>query len=223
MLFLYNYNMEIKLKDYTIPVVIKRKKSNKHTYLRFKDDLTLYVSTNYLTPKSAIIDLINDKQARILKMYEHELNKQNYLKQNYYLGQSFNIINTNNETTYVNGTLFLNNNESLDDWYLREAKVIFMARLKHYHQNFSIKLPKVKLNIKDLKSQWGNCHVKKNIITLNLQLIKKDLKAIDYVIVHELAHLKYPNHSKMFWNLVSNNFEDYDQYRKYLNSYKETI
>ena len=65
-----------------------------------------------------------------------------------------------------------------------------------------------------MTSRWGVCNTKLRIITLNLELIKRDTKYLDYVIVHELSHLIYPNHSKDFWSLVEENISDYKKYRR---------
>ena len=67
-----------------------------------------------------------------------------------------------------------------------------------------------------MKTRWGVCNVKTKKITLNLELIKKKIECLDYVIVHELSHLLYANHSKEFWNCVGNNFKDYKKIRKEL-------
>jgi hypothetical protein len=58
-----------------------------------------------------------------------------------------------------------------------------------------------KVVIKDQKTRWGSCSKKGNI-NLNWRLIMAPLHVIDYVVVHELCHLKVMNHSKDFWNLV---------------------
>lgn len=70
-----------------------------------------------------------------------------------------------------------------------------------------------KITIKQIKYAWGSCSSKKNI-TLNLELIKYSQQAIRYVILHELCHLKYMNHSKDFWNLVEKYMPDYKQIKK---------
>lgn len=70
-----------------------------------------------------------------------------------------------------------------------------------------------KITIKQIKYAWGSCSSKKNI-TLNLELIKYSQQAIRYVILHELCHLKYMNHSKDFWNLVEKYMPNYKQIKK---------
>ena len=62
--------------------------------------------------------------------------------------------------------------------------------------------------VKRLKRVWGNCSSKK-VISLNYNLIKYSKKAMDYVVIHELSHLKHMNHSKDFWNMVERYMSDY--------------
>ena len=65
-----------------------------------------------------------------------------------------------------------------------------------------------------MSTRWGVCNKKNKTITLNLELIKKDIKYLDYVIVHELCHFIHFDHSKEFWNLVSKYCPNYKQLRK---------
>ena len=67
-----------------------------------------------------------------------------------------------------------------------------------------------KIRIRDIKYAWGSCSSNKNI-TINQKLISYSEKAIRYVILHELCHLKYMNHSKKFWNLVQKYMPEYKQ------------
>lgn len=59
-----------------------------------------------------------------------------------------------------------------------------------------------KVRIRDIKYAWGSCSANKNI-TISYKLICYSKDAIKYVILHELCHIKYMNHSKDFWNLVA--------------------
>ena len=65
-----------------------------------------------------------------------------------------------------------------------------------------------------MTSRWGVCNTKTKVVTLNLELIKRDTKYLDYVIVHELSHLIHANHSAYFWALVEENMPEYRVYRK---------
>lgn len=64
--------------------------------------------------------------------------------------------------------------------------------------------------IKKIKTAWGKCSSKKKI-TINQDLFMYSRKAIDYVVLHEVCHLKYMNHSKNFWNMVEKYMPDYKE------------
>ena len=64
-----------------------------------------------------------------------------------------------------------------------------------------------------MTTRWGVCNIKTHIITLNLELMKRDVKYLDYVIIHELTHLVHGDHSRSFWNTVEENMPDYKKYK----------
>lgn len=72
-----------------------------------------------------------------------------------------------------------------------------------------------KVRIKDIKYAWGSCSSKRNI-SINMHLAKKEEKVIEYVVLHEMCHLVYMNHSKDFWNLVEKHMPRYKEYKKML-------
>ena len=76
------------------------------------------------------------------------------------------------------------------------------------------KRPK-KVRIRDLKYAWGSCSSNQNI-SINLKLATKDKRAIEYVVLHEMCHLIYMNHSKNFWDLIEKNMPKYKEYKKLL-------
>ena len=75
------------------------------------------------------------------------------------------------------------------------------------------------VKIKTMKSMWGNCNFVKKIITLNLYLAKASVECIDYVIIHELAHLIHHNHSKEFHALMTKLLPDWKARKKMLKDY----
>ncbi|HJJ15415.1 MAG TPA: M48 family metallopeptidase [Clostridiaceae bacterium] len=74
-----------------------------------------------------------------------------------------------------------------------------------------------KYRVRDMKSAWGSCSSTKNI-SIALKLIEHSPKAFEYVVLHEVCHLKHMNHSKQFWQMVEGYMPDYKKYKKELNS-----
>ena len=66
------------------------------------------------------------------------------------------------------------------------------------------------------KSIWGSCSPE-NKISLNKKLIVAPLEVIDYVVVHELAHIRYKNHSQQFWSFVEKYVDSHSSSRRWLN------
>jgi predicted metal-dependent hydrolase len=87
---------------------------------------------------------------------------------------------------------------------------IFYEIIDNY-KNYNFK--PTALVIRTMKRQWGSCSTK-NKITLNSELIKLDEKYIRYVITHELCHLQYHNHGKLFYKLLSEFYGDWKTIKK---------
>lgn len=98
-------------------------------------------------------------------------------------------------------------------WYKRQAAKIILPRAYQLSDYFGYKLKQFRLSNAD--KRWGSCSSQRNI-NLSWRLIMADPKATDYVIVHELAHLKHLDHSRNFWYLVEQMMPDYEKYVKYL-------
>lgn len=110
----------------------------------------------------------------------------------------------------------------LDKWYRREAARVFSDRLAAcYPRAEALGIPLPPLKIRDMKTRWGSCSSKGNV-TLNLKLIQLPTDLIDYVILHELCHLKELNHSRRFYALMDRVLPDWQERRKKLNSIEVT-
>ena len=103
--------------------------------------------------------------------------------------------------------------ETVSRWYQKEALVLFEQRAAHYAQLLNVVPRAIKLT--SAKAQWGSCTVS-GTVRLNVQLIKLPLRLIDYVVVHELAHLRELNHSEAFWRIVESGCPDYPGLRSEL-------
>ena len=75
-----------------------------------------------------------------------------------------------------------------------------------------------KVSFKMMSSRWGSCRASTRSLTFNLMLAYKPQECVEYVIIHELAHIVHPNHSKDFWNLVAQYCPDYRRLRRLLNN-----
>jgi predicted metal-dependent hydrolase len=97
---------------------------------------------------------------------------------------------------------------------LRErASTLFVERLGHYASRLGVALPR--LSLSSARTRWGSCSLRSGI-RLNWRLIHFPLPVIDYVAVHELAHLREMNHSARFWSIVAQVYPDYPNARKAL-------
>jgi len=103
--------------------------------------------------------------------------------------------------------------EEINEKDIQKLEKIVIKSINKYSELLKEKPNKVR--IKDLKYAWGSCSINRNI-SINKKLAKKDEKVIEYVVLHEMCHLKHMNHSEKFWNLVENNMPKYKEYKKRL-------
>ena len=104
-----------------------------------------------------------------------------------------------------------------ENWWRKQAKELLQERTKHWYpiiEKYSIPMPKV--SVRKMKTLWGSCSVNRGIITLNFYLIKAGIPYIDYVVLHELTHFLYPNHSKQFYMFLSNYMPDWKERKQVL-------
>ncbi|MFT7004442.1 MAG: putative metal-dependent hydrolase [Sulfurimonas sp.] len=102
-----------------------------------------------------------------------------------------------------------------DDFYKIFSQSYLTSRTEYYAQVMNLNYKEIKL--KKMRSRWGSCSSLKTI-TFNTNLVKLQKDQIDYVVVHELAHLVHMNHSKRFHTLVQNYFPDASRVRKEIRS-----
>lgn len=199
--------MQIEINNKIYDVEIIKKNTNKNTYIRVKEDLTIYVTTNRLVSDRKINKLIKENISSITKMIdkvEKKLAKKEYF---FYLGKKYDVIySNNNELILGNSKVFIPRDFDLDKWYKKQANKLFLERLDYNYSIYNSKIPYPKLTIRKMKSRWGVCNTRLKRVTLNLELIKKDIICLDYVIMHELSHFIYQDHSKKFWEVVEENF-----------------
>lgn len=203
--------LDINNKKYEIVIT---KKNIKNMYIRVKDDLKIYINVNIFTSDNQIKELITSNYNNIVNMVLKQEKKNNKNK-NTILGKDIDIVIFNEQTRpELYGNKFYIKDDNIDKHLKEYAFVIFKERLDYIYPLFKEKIPYPILKIRKMTSRWGVCNRKDKSITLNLELIKMDIKYLDYVIIHELSHFVYFDHSKDFWNTVSKYSHNYKELRK---------
>ena len=208
--------MKFKLNDYIIEYEIIRK-DNKNLYFRINENCKLIITAPRFITDMEVKNLITKNSSAILKMYEDALERSERNKLFWYLGKSYKVLFDNRvtEVTFDGDTITCHNEYALNKFYLDECNRVFNEEIDICKKCFS-QLPEFTLRLRKMRTRWGVCNTRDKVITLNTELLKKEIPLIDYVIIHEMTHFFEPNHSKNFWNLVSMAIPDYKEKRKKL-------
>lgn len=108
---------------------------------------------------------------------------------------------------------------AMEQWYQFRAELLFQEHLRRCLQiAFPLRFDSdVKLRVKPMKRRWGSCP-KVGTITLNTELVKTPLHCIDYVIIHELCHLRIHDHSPAFFRMLGRCMPDWKRRKDRLES-----
>ena len=214
--------------EYTIT-----KKKIKNFIIRIYPDLRIAISVPLHANSKDIENFIQSKkewiETTLNKIEMAKENKNNFKKNTIkILGKDVEkkIIESDLERIRLTDTSVYIYSKSIDnvgidkklfEWKFEELKSILEEYLGKY-----TKLLNTNINyyqIKKLSSAWGIYHKRENYISFNFDLIEKDIKCIEYVVLHELCHIFYMNHQKDFWTLVEKYMPDYKIRRKNLKSF----
>ena len=222
---LLNYNHEL------IDIEIIR--SNRTTLcLSIKDDGRVIVKAPQFLTEAKIREIIDNKAEWILtkrkEVLQHQRKK---VKREYvsgatllYMGQELPmeiVEGKKSNVTMKEGKFFITTSsieeefmqKLLKKWYKKQSMDYLTKRVAYYSQNMNVSYASI--SIKSRKKQWGTCDNQGNL-TFSWRLIMATEEAIDYVIVHELCHRKYMDHSKSFWGEVKKVLPDYKEREKWL-------
>lgn len=216
------------------------KKKIKNINIRIKPDGTIYLSCPLKMKSEEAEKFIIQKSSWILKQ-QAKLNSYNTQKEKcefkdcgkvYFLGKLYNlkiVPNKNNEVEFsdTNITIYIKEKyvqnieyvkRCYNKWLKEKSFEIYNELVEKYQRQMSKYVKSFpQIEVKLLKTRWGSCMPFKNKVTFNLSLVKTPIECVEYVVVHELAHFKYQNHSKKFYNLVEQYIPDWKERRKILN------
>lgn len=225
--------------------IIIEYKRIKNIYIRVKPDLNIYVTAPKRVTKKYIYELIEkrkdwieEKKEDIKKKSIYDISKKELVSGDeiYYLGRRYllKVVKSREENIILDGKMmymYVNIKEKeefkksdirrkhnlLDIWYKKEALKLFDTLLKKYCSIMNLEINS--FTVKKLKSKWGSCDVIKKHITFNLELMKYPQSAVEYIVIHELAHLIEANHSKKFHNIVSLYMPEWKKEKKILDTF----
>ena len=104
--------------------------------------------------------------------------------------------------------------EWVEGWYRFRAREYLTERLAHYGQVYGFTYKTLRIN--GARTRWGSCNAKRKSLNFTWRLMMAPAEIVDYVVVHELCHLRHANHSAIFWAEVEGILPDYKQRRKWL-------
>jgi len=206
----------------------------KHTYLSFDNEGNLVIKSPNVS-QHYIEQLLLKKSNWINRSREKLLQKKgkalDFSQQTelYYQGQAYPlrlIEQTKKRTTLIfdqevfllyyhqyDEVLF---QKHVDNFYKEEAKQFVPLLVEKWSGQMA--LTPTNIRFRKTKRQWGSCSGK-NILSFNTMMMKLPQDVIQYIIVHELAHIKHKHHQKSFWNLVEKYLPDYKQHVTELKNY----
>lgn len=103
--------------------------------------------------------------------------------------------------------------EVLSEWLKERALLFFSRRVEYFASKLRLKYGCI--YVRNQKTRWGSCS-SKGTLSFNWRLLFAPPEILDYVVVHEVCHLKYNDHSNRFWHLVSTLFPNYQKCRTWL-------
>jgi predicted metal-dependent hydrolase len=217
-----------------IPYTLKKSRKRRKTIsLQIGDKSELVIAVPYFTPISEINRFVQEKQNWIHKAIQK--NKETLIENKakeyttgdhfYYLGESYPLEVffeplENAGVVFWDNRFFLNAQENKDLrkhyfvlWYKKKAWKYIRERVDFFSLMF--KLQPGSLRITSAESRWGSCSEDNNL-AFSFRLMMAKPEVIDYVVVHELMHIKEKSHSAKFWQLVESAMPQYKLHRRWL-------
>ena len=160
-----------------------------------------------------------EKQLSFFKKYQRNIYEKEYISgEGYlYLGRQYKLVvrrGKEDSVTLTKGKLLVStiktvgdgkyNKKLINAWFMEKTEKIFQERFSAMLSKFDYKNTPI-LGIREMKKRWGS-FLNKDKIFLNPKLINMPKECIDYVVVHELCHLRYKNHDKRFFELFNKKF-----------------
>lgn len=217
---------------------IKRKKV-KNVNLHVKPDMTIEVTASERVPIEFIMDFVKSKGSWILKNVGNfkDVQPLRQSEREYVSGETFKYLGKQyrlrvqkttdvDKVKYFRGFIYLYVKDTdnvdrkaklMEEWYRKRANIIFNESLEKMYsliQKYGVDRPNIDVRL--MKARWGSALIDNNTILLNSELIKAPKYCIDYVVLHELIHFKYNNHSEKFYQMLYSLMPDWEKRKNIL-------
>lgn len=227
------YNLNIN----NIDITIYKKKRVKNFYIKVKPPKAeVIVVTSYNFPNKEIqkyilqnMDKIIQMREKVMKNYKHTQKNYKNDEEHYLFGEKFilELIEDNSRSSIVKkeNKIILKifkdasievKEKAFNIFYKRELDKILPSLIRECESITGLKAREYR--IKNMKTRWGSCNIQDKRVWINLNLAKKPIEGLKYVLIHELVHLIEKNHTKRFYDLVQSFYPNYKEVQKMLNS-----
>lgn len=212
-----------------LAVTIQRTSRRKTMCIVVERDGSISVKVPTDIPDEKVKAILDQKEYDVFKKYTlwQEANNEHIVRQ-YVSGQSFMYLGRNYSLSIVdgqkrhlifrNGTFFLSSQattprEDFIRFYKRQAKIKILERVEYLRSRLAVTPQKIQ--IKEMPTRWGSCTPSRNVY-FNWRCIMFPVFVIDYIIVHEFTHLMFADHSRDFWQKISEVLPDYNYTKDWL-------
>lgn len=160
----------------------------------------------------------------------------NYMPKKYIDGEGFLILGENYSLKIISDSIkdiifdgkqllfprsyLFNAERHMLNWYKRQSKELINKRVKYFSNLLNIKYNAVKIT--DARKRWGSCSAKGNL-NFSWRIYMAPIIVLDYVVVHELMHVLFHNHSKEYWDKVRTVMPDYKKHKQWLNDNQKVM
>ena len=220
-----------------VPVDILRKANLKNLYIQVipPDGKVLVKSPTAVNDEEIRLHVLK-KLPEIIKVRNRMLSQQRQTKREFvsgeahyiwgkpyrlqviYDGKKSSVVKTPNKLilSVPPGTTAESRERIIMEWYRKELKRVLESVVVRCERRTGITADEYR--IKNMRTKWGTCNIDKRRIWINLQLAKKPVECLEYVVTHELVHLVEKNHTNRFHALVSEYYPTWQEAKKILNS-----
>lgn len=188
-----------------------QRKRIKNLRLKLNEKGEFHLSIPQFCPKNFVYEFLEKNEAWIQKVLTLYKERKTLLKENefLFLGKKYILILNSNlsKTHFSKNHIYSPSKEQFENFLRKSARKIFLNYIRKWEEITGLK--STHLSIKTMKTRLGSCNSKKGYINLNLRLLEKKLYLIEYVILHEITHLKYAHHGKEFYAFLEKFMPDF--------------